>query len=63
LEVFIFANNSFLRLNIVNPSVETEFQMQICTTLSVLQHQAWNQIHSLLIMSAKNKKSEVFSYF
>jgi len=27
LEVFIFANNSFLRLNIVNPSVETEFQM------------------------------------
>jgi len=40
LEIFI---NSFLRLNIVNPAgVETEFQMYICTTLSVLQHQAWN---------------------
>jgi len=40
------ANNSFLRLGIVNPSVETEFQMHILiyTTLSILQHQAWNQI-------------------
>jgi len=26
----------------VNSGVETGFQMHICTTLSVLQHQAWN---------------------
>ena len=47
-EVFILANNSFLRLNIANPSVETEFQMHVCTTPSALQHQAWNQILQLL---------------
>jgi len=38
LEVFIFANNSFLRWNIVIPSIETELHMHICTILSVLQH-------------------------
>jgi len=27
LEAFIFANNSFLNRTIVNPSVETEFQL------------------------------------
>jgi len=57
VEVFIFANNSFLRY-IVNPSVETEFWMHVCTTLSIFQQQARNQMLQLLC----NKRMSFISH-
>ena len=60
LEALIFANNPFLRQSIVSPCVETEFQMHICAILSVLQHQAWNQILQLLVLC--NKGSSFISH-
>jgi len=52
MDALIFEKNSFQIRNIPSPSAETESQTHICTIVSILQHQGWNQVLLLLCRDA-----------